>query len=88
MAISEDARQRFHRLRSGGMGGHWPHETGTPGWTRSWHGYPCLHWFEPGFMPPFDTRQELDMLRREAGELEIMLGEIRKRIREIEVEVK
>lgn len=36
-------------------------------------------------MPPFDTRQELDLLRTEAGELEMMLGEIRKRIREIEV---
>jgi len=39
-------------------------------------------------MPPFDTRQELDLLRMEAGELEIMLGEIRKRIRDIEVEAK
>jgi hypothetical protein len=39
-------------------------------------------------MPPFDTRQELDLLRMEAGELEIMLGEIRKRIREIEIEAK
>jgi hypothetical protein len=39
-------------------------------------------------MPPFDNRQELDMLRIEAGELEIMLGEIRKRIREIEIEGK
>jgi hypothetical protein len=39
-------------------------------------------------MPPFDTRQELDLLRIEAGELGIMLGEIRKRIREIEIESK
>ena len=88
MAIREQMSQRAHRFGLEGMGKHWLHDTGMPGWTRSWHGYPCLHWFEPGFMPPFDTRQELDMLRREAGELEIMLGEIRKRIREIEVEAK
>ena len=84
MALREDVRQRFDRLRSGGMGKHWPHDASMPGWTRSWHGYPCLHWFEMGFMPPFDTRQELDLLRTEAGELELMLGEVRKRIREIE----
>jgi hypothetical protein len=28
-------------------------------------------------MPQFDTRQELDLLRTEAGELEVMLGQIR-----------
>jgi hypothetical protein len=37
-----------------------------------------------GFMPQFDTRQELDLLRTEAGELEVMLGQIRKRILELE----
>lgn len=85
MAFREDIRQRFHRFSSGGFGKHWLHESGMPGWSRSWHGDPCLHWSEMGFMPRFDTRQELDMLRIEAGELEIMLGVIRKRIREIEV---
>jgi hypothetical protein len=35
-------------------------------------------------MPQFDTRQELDLLRTEAGELEVMLGQIRKRILELE----
>ena len=84
MAFSEDVRQRFHRFRSGGMGGHWSHESGMPGWTRSWHGYPCLHMLEMGFMPPYDAKQELDLLRTEAGDLEIALGEIRKRIRQLE----
>jgi hypothetical protein len=88
MALREDVRQKYHRFRSGGRGEHWFHETGMPGWTRSWHGYPCLHWFEMGFMPPYDTRQELDLLRIEAGELEVLLGQIRKRIREIEVDLK
>ncbi len=88
MALSEEMRQRFHRLRSGGMGEHWFHETGSPGWTRSWHGYPCLHMLEMGFMPPYDLKQELDLLRVEAGELAIMLGQIRKRIREIEIKLK
>jgi hypothetical protein len=40
--------------------------------------------FEMGFMPPYDSKQELDLLRIEAGELEIMLGQIRKRMRELE----
>jgi len=88
MALREEMRQRVHRFGSGGMGRHWPHDTGLPGWTRTWHGYPCLHWSEIGCMPRFDTRQELDLLRTEAGELEIMLGDIRKRIREIEGELK
>jgi hypothetical protein len=39
-------------------------------------------------MPPYDARQELDLLRTEAGELEVLLGQIRKRIREIEVDLK
>jgi hypothetical protein len=41
-----------------------------------------------GFMPPYDLKQELDLLRVEAGELAIMLGQVRKRIREIEVKTK
>jgi hypothetical protein len=88
MALGEDIRHRYDRFRSGSSGEHWYHETGVPGWTRPWHGYPCLHWFEPGFMPPYDARQELDLLRTEAGELEVLLGQIRKRIREIEVDLK
>jgi len=88
VAFRQEIRQRFHRFGREGAGRHWPHEEGMPGWSRSWHGYPCLHWSEMGFMPGFDTRQELDMLRAEAGDLEIMLGDIRRRIREIEVEMK
>ena len=88
MAFSEQMRQRVHRFSGGGMGKHWPHETGMPGWTRSWHGYPYLHMLEMGFMPPYDSKQELDLLRVEAGELAIMLGQIRKRIREIEIDVR
>jgi len=85
MAFGEKIRQRVHRFSVKGTGKHWYHEAGMPGWSRAWHGHPCLHWSEMGFTPHFDTRQELDMLRIEAGELEIMLGAIRKRIREIEV---
>lgn len=88
MALHEEMRQRLKRFRGMGTGKSWPHETGMPGWSRSWHGYPCLHWLEMGFMPSYDPRQELDMLRIEAGELEVLLGQIRKRIREIEVELK
>ena len=84
MALSQEIRQRVDRFNRGRMEKHWLHEAGMPGWTRSWHGYPCLHWFEMGFMPAFDTRQELDLLRTEAGELEVMLGQIRKRILELE----
>ena len=84
MALREEVRERFHRFRGGSFGKHWYHEYGVPGWTRSWHGYPCLHMFEMGFMPPYDSKQELEILRLEAGELETTLGEIRKRIREIE----
>jgi hypothetical protein len=88
MAFRDEMRQRFHRFSSESKEKHWPHETGMPGWTRSWHGYPCLHMLEMGFMPPYDLKQELDLLRVEAGELAIMLGQIRKRIREIEVKTK
>ncbi|MDT8366429.1 MAG: hypothetical protein RRA15_08040 [bacterium] len=88
MAIREEMRQGFHRFSSGSKGKHWAHENGMYGWTRSWHGYPCLHWSEVGCMPRFDARQELDLLRVEAGELAIMLGQIRKRTREIEAELK
>ncbi|UCF88537.1 MAG: hypothetical protein JSV70_09050 [bacterium] len=84
MAISQEVRQRAQRFGVGGFVKHWYHENGMPGWTRSWHGYPCLHMFEMGFMPPYDSKQELDLLRVEAGELEVTLGEIRKRIRELE----
>jgi hypothetical protein len=41
-----------------------------------------------GFMPPYDAKQELDLLRIEAGELEIELGQIRRRIRELEIKMK
>lgn len=85
MALSDSVRERLHRYRGKGMGGHWFHETGMPGWASSWNGYPCLHMCEMGFMPPYDARQELDLLRTEAGELEVMLGQIRKRIRELEI---
>ena len=88
MAFREEIRQRVHHLRVGGMGGHWPHKTGMPGWASSWHGYPCLHWSEMGFIPPYDLKQELDLLRVEAGELEIELGQIRRRIRELEIKLK
>ena len=88
MALREDVRERFHRYSGGRKEKHWPHEAGMPGWTRSWHGYPCLHWSEVGCMPRFDARQELDLLRIEAGVLEVMLGQIRKRTREIEVKLK
>ena len=88
MAFREEVRQRFHRFSGWGPGKHWPYEAGMPGWSRPWHGYPCLHWSETGFLPPYDARQELDLLRIEAGELEVILGQIRKRIREIEVELK
>lgn len=88
MAFREDVRQRFHRFSGSRVGSHRSHESVMPGWSRPWHGYPCLHWFEMGFMPSYDARQELDMLRVEAGQLEVMLGQIRKRIRELEVELK
>jgi len=39
-------------------------------------------------MPHFDARQELDLLHMEAGELEVELGEIRKRIQELETQLK
>lgn len=84
MALREDMRQRVDRFSRGRTEKHWPHEYGMPGWTRAWHGYPCLHWSEMGCMPQFDTRQELDLLRTEAGELEVMLGQIRKRILQLE----
>ena len=84
MAFSEEMRHRINRFGGRGFGKHWPHEHGIPGWTRSWHGYPCLHWFEMGFMPPYDSKQELDLLRAEAGEMEKILCEMRDRIKDLE----
>ena len=88
MALRQEMRQRAYRFGGRGMGKHWPHQSGMPGWTRAWHGYPCLHWSEIGCMPHFDARQELDLLHMEAGELEVVLGEIRKRIQELETQLK
>lgn len=66
---------------------HWFYETGVPGWTRSWHGYPCMHFAESTFPPVFDRRQELELLREEAWELERTLEDIRGSIKKLEDEI-
>lgn len=81
MAMREEMRHRVDRFRGEG---HWFHDSGMPGWSRPRHGYPCLHMYEMGFLPPYDVRQELDLLRTEARELESYLTDVRLRIRELE----
>lgn len=84
MAIMEVMGKGIYRFGGGRRAGHRFHEAGMPGWTRMWHGYPCLHWSEMGYQPPFDRKQELEMLREEAVEIEGILRSVRERIGELE----
>ena len=84
MAIIEVTPQGIFSIRRGRAMGHWFHEEGMPGWTRAWHGYPYLHWSEVGFTPRYDKRQELEVLREEAKDLESALQRVRERIGELQ----
>lgn len=69
--------------RGGGRGWrHWYYATGLPGWARA--GVP--------YAAPYETaptkEQELEMLRDQAEYFEGALGDLRKRIEELEAEKK
>ena len=64
--------------------------TGLTGWQRASLGYPALGGYPYGApMPPTITKeQELEALRNQAGYFEKTLGEIQKRIEELEAQPK
>jgi hypothetical protein len=87
MAIRERLESGSRWFGSGRGRRHWLYEAGVPGWTRTWHGYPCLHFAETTFPPVFDRKQELELLRDEARELERTLEDIREDIVRLENEI-
>ena len=88
MALRERMGEGIRRHGPGPRMRHWYHEEGMPGWTRVWHGYPCMHFADFNCPPVYDSRQELDLLREEASELERILGSVRSRIDELETKKK
>jgi hypothetical protein len=72
---------------------HWYHATGLPGWARSEMGYPA--WGGPvnAYVPPtgpfgptMTAEQELDALKKQAEFFQDELGQINKRIEQLEAE--
>ena len=84
--------------RGGGRGGgrgwrHWYYATGMPGWARAGVGYPA--WSGPAypfvpqagtFAPSMTAEQELDALKKEEEFSLDELGQINKRIEQLEAE--
>ena len=80
--------------RGGGRGWRrWFHATGLPGWARTPMGYPT--WSGPGYpfvpqagtlTPSMTAEQELDALRKQAEFFQDELGQINKRIEQLEAE--
>jgi len=68
----------------------WYGATGLPGWCRASVGLPA--WGSPGFVPPMaptataSKEQELAFLKGQAEYMETALGDIRKRLAELERE--
>ena len=78
-------------LRGGGWRRrNWFNATGLSGWQRASIGYPAWGGYPYGTLPfPTITKeQELETLKNQAGYFEDTLGEIRKRIEELETEEK
>ena len=82
------------RGRGGGRGRrNWYYATSLPGWARASHGYPA--WGGPArthvphsgpVVPAMMPEQELEGLKRQAEYFEGALGEIKKRIDQLESE--
>ena len=81
----------------GGFGGgwgrgrrNWYYATGLPGWYRASVGMPA--WGSPGGVPPAapmgapSKQQELEVLKNQAEFFETALGDIRRRLEELEQE--
>lgn len=84
---------RGYSGRGGGRGWrHWYYATGVPGWARAGLSYPA----QSGFVGPnvpytaqgVTAEQELQGLKQEAEYFQNALGEIKKRIEQLEVESK
>ena len=81
------------RGRGGGRGRrHWYYATGVPGWARSGFGYPPQGAYLGPDLPyhtqDMTTEQELQGLKQQAEYFQNALGEIKKRIEQLEVERK
>ena len=82
------------RGRGGGRGWrNWYYATGIPGWARAGAGYPA--WSGHGypfvpqagtFAPSMTAEQELDALKKQAEFFQDELGQINKRIEQLEAE--
>jgi len=87
-------RGYWGRGRGGGRGWrHWYYATGLPGWARAPMGYPAwggpVHSFVPEsetFAPSMTAEQELDALKKQAEFFQDELGQINKRIEQLEAE--
>jgi len=89
-------RGRGYWGRGGGCGWrNWYYATGLPGWARAGYGYPA--WggvvnpyvpYPAQFAPTITAEQELDGLKQQAEYFQNALGEINKRIEQLEAESK
>ena len=87
-------RGYWGRGRGGGRGWrNWYYATGLPGWARAPMGYPAwgglVHSFVPRagtFAPSMTAEQELDALKKQAEFFQDELGQINKRIEQLEAE--
>jgi len=72
---------RFGAGRGGWGRRNWFYATGAPGWQRAAWGWPA--W---GAVPPqtMTQQQELDLLKRQAEDLSATLGDVQRRISELE----
>ena len=85
-------RSYWGRGRCGGRGWrHWYHATGLPGWARAGMGHPS--WEEPLYpnvpqagpmAPTLTAEQELDGLKKQAEYFQDALGQINRRIEQLE----
>jgi hypothetical protein len=90
------ARGYWGRGRGGGRGWrHWYYATGLPGWARAPMGYPAWGGPVSAYMPAagplgptMTAEQELDALKKQAEFIQDELGQINKRIEQLETESK
>jgi len=93
---SVGGRGYWGRGRGGGRGRrNWYYATGLPGWARAPMGYPAwggpVQSFAPQagtYAPSMTAEQELDVLRKQAEFIQDELGQINKRIEQLETESK
>ena len=79
-------------FRGGGRGWrNWYYATGLPGWARAGQGLPAWGMpYYPGYAPPaspMTSEQELDFLKQQAKDWGDAMGELNKRIAELEAKV-